>query len=187
VPDRFKSRTGLAFVVDTNFVDDPSPAAAELRTLHEGGWINLSRSDTLVTELLRARDDAQREELIAAASEYVEHRGPAVWGHSRWGTSVWATEEDADLIATVFDILHPDLSMPDTRRNHVRDAMHVATAIRYGLNGFVTRDDGILGKQARIKDRFDGFLVCDPPHALVISRRFAERARASQPTDEEDA
>lgn len=180
VPDRFKNRTGRAFAIDTNFVDDPSPAAAELRTLHEAGWINLSRSDTLVTELLGARDDAHREELISTASEYVEHRGPAIWGRFRWDSSVWPTEEDAERVSTVFEILHPDSSMPDTRRNHVRDAMHVATAIRYGLNGFVTRDDGILAKQAKIKERFNGFVVCDPDQALTISRRRVERARARE-------
>jgi hypothetical protein len=126
VPDRFKSRTGLAFAIDTNFVDDPSPEAAELRSLHDEGWINLSRSDTLVMELHGVKDEAHREELITAASEYVEHRSPLMWGDSPWG-SLWPTEEDADRVATVFEILHPESSMTDVRWNHVRDAMHVAT------------------------------------------------------------
>ena len=88
--------------------------------------------------------------------------------------------QNADRVATVFDILHPDSSMSETRRNHVRDAMHIATAIRYGLNGFITRDTAILGKQAKIKERFDGFLVRDPSGALTISRRFVGRAGISQ-------
>jgi hypothetical protein len=41
---------------------------------------------------------------MAAAGEYVEHRGPAVWNHSWCDSSVFATEEDADRVATVFEI-----------------------------------------------------------------------------------
>jgi predicted nucleic acid-binding protein len=116
----------------------------------------------------------------AVKSRDGRNRGPAIWGHFRWDSSAWPTEEDAERVSTVFEILHPDSSMPDTRRNHVGDAMHVATAIRYGLNGFVTRDDGILAKQAKIKERFNGFVVCDPDQALTISRRGVERARARE-------
>jgi hypothetical protein len=47
-----------------------------------------------------------REELIAAAAEYVEYHGPAVWNHSRWDSSVFADGCAEDRIVPLQRRLH---------------------------------------------------------------------------------
>jgi hypothetical protein len=87
------------------------------------------------TEIAAAPDDKVHS-LTEASAEYPEAVGPMVLGHSRLGFAVLGSEEDADRLDDVFAILFPNVNRIAARKNHIRDAMHVATAIRYGGFGF---------------------------------------------------
>lgn len=180
LPPEHVNRLGVRFYFDNNFVTDDSLAAAALRRYHDEGWIDLWRTDTLDTELADAKDS---ERLMNESSRYVESLGPAVWGHSRWGHSVFASEEDAKRIDHVFAILFPgsdrhDLSTGRARRK-LRDAMHVATAIRYGANGFITRDKrDLVRKSDAIAGAFNGFRIMTPERALAFVERMKARYEA---------
>lgn len=90
-----------------------------------------------------------------------------VWGQSRWDSSVWGSEEDRDRLDDVFAILFPNADRATARNNHIRDAMHVSTAIRYGGFGFITRERRLLNKAAPIAERFHGFCMSSPEDTLA--------------------
>jgi hypothetical protein len=178
VRPEFLQRLGIRFYFDTNFVTDESEAAESLRLMHEDGWINLWRTDTVDTELQGAKDE-KRDGLLAASAPYVESMGPLVLDNSRWDGAVWGNDEDAERIDSVFRILFPDSDRDDhstgRARRKLRDAMHVATSIRYAGSGLVTRDDeDLLSKSAEIAAEFNGFRIMTPEVALA----FAERGRS---------
>ncbi|HEY5014200.1 MAG TPA: hypothetical protein VIK61_16065 [Acidimicrobiia bacterium] len=129
-------RLGLRFYLDTNFVGDGSPAAVELRALHDAGWIGLHRTDTVDTELAGDPDVARRTGLLAMSADYVESFGPLILDHSRLDHAVIGNDDDGARLNAVYAVLFPgsNRSDPSTGRasNKLRDAMHVATAIRYG-------------------------------------------------------
>ncbi|MFF2520225.1 hypothetical protein [Streptomyces sp. NPDC058086] len=106
-------------------------------------------------------------QLTEASAGYPEALGPMVWGQSRWDSSVWGTEEDHARLRDVFAILFPNVDRATARDNHIRDAMHVSTAIRYGGFGFVTRERRLLNKADRIAERFHGFRMWPPEDALT--------------------
>ena len=147
-----------------------------LRSLHEEGWIDLSRTDTMDTELTAAPDEI-RTGLLESSAEYVEVLGPLVFNHSRLDHAVVGNDDDRDLLERVFGTVHPDVEITAARRQHKRDAMHIATTIRYGLNGFITNDRQLLSRADAVKTAFDGFLILSPGAALAISQRQVNKAR----------
>ncbi len=175
VPLEHVGRLEIQYAVDTNFIGDPSPAALRLRELRDGGWIRLVRADVLGTEL-GAAPARLRGQLEAEAARFVELLGPAVVGHSRVDASVVGSAADEQRLAEVLEALFPGSSLPPTSRtaeHNLRDAMHVATAIRYGLNGFLTRDRRVSDGAERIRERFDGFTVGSPESVLpYVERRL---------------
>ncbi len=179
IPPEHVSRLGLMFYVDTNFVDDEAPAAEALRQLHRDGWINLQRTDTLDTELSDASDASKRDSLLRASSGYVESFGPVVVGHSRMGHALIGSEEDGARLDLAYRTLFPSPADPNqsarraTRKQ--RDAMHLATAIRYGCNGFITRDRDFHSKAVVIAATFDDFRVMTPEDASAFVRRVVAR------------
>jgi hypothetical protein len=180
IPTEALERLGLRFYVDTNFVDDPAPAAQSLRERHRHGWINLVRTDTVDTELETAQDPAKRDKLLDASSEYVESLGPVVLDNSRLDHAVLGSDDDEDRLDRVFRILFPDSMRSETStgraRRKVRDAMHVTTAIRYAGTAFITRDEtDLLPKAKAIADAFDGFRIMSPEDALELTERMRAR------------
>ena len=169
VPDYYRSRTSLEFAIDTNTVDDMSAPMVDLRERHRDGWVNLTRTDTLDTELGGASDD-RRASLLKQSRPYVEHFGPMILDHSRLDACVLGTADDEDRFKQVFGILFPGANRQTARRNHIRDA-HVATAIRYGRTGFITNDEGLLKRDEAIRAAFDSFRILSPRAALVLTER----------------
>ncbi|WP_340375933.1 hypothetical protein U5640_12700 [Streptomyces sp. SS7] len=158
--------TALLLFIDTHIIDAVDEASVCLRHLRDEGWINLQRTDALDTELADAPPEKWAQ-LTEASAAYPEALGPMVWGQSRWDSSVWGTEEDHTRLHDVFAILFPNVERATARDNHVRDAMHVSTAIRYGGFGFVTRERRLLNKADRIAERFHGFRMWPPEDALT--------------------
>jgi hypothetical protein len=175
-----EDRLGLRFYIDTNFVTDPSDAATALRTLYNDGWIELIRTDTMDTELRDAKDPAKRSDLLRQSNAYVESFGPLVLGHSRLDFAVLGNDDDGERLAQVYGILFPgsdrfDASMGRAGRK-IRDAMHVATAIRYGANGLITLDGrDLLSKSEAIAAAFNDFKIMTPETALAFVQRMRGR------------
>lgn len=167
--------TGLRFVLDTNSVANPDPTTAavlsELRTLFEAGRIDMVRTDTMDTELGSATGEL-RDQLLSESSQFVELLGPMVLDHSRLGHSVVASAEDGARIDRVYAVLRPNGDRSHANSNDLRDAMHIATAIRYGAGFFVTSDKNVLARRAELRDQFDWFTVLSPADAMALARRF---------------
>lgn len=126
------------------------------------------------TELATASDD-KREALLDQSSQYVEHFGPAIIDESRLGSCVVAGEEDVDRHQRVFRILFPGADPATATLNHFRDAMHVATAIRYGAKGFVTNERRLLNKDSTIRNAFNNFRILSPSDALALGERLVAK------------
>ncbi len=171
MPDEYKSRTALSFVIDTNTVDDMSLEMVRLRDRHTSGWINLTRTDTMDTELGGTSDEEKRERLLAQSRPYVEHFGPIVIDHSRLDFCVVGSSEDEERLGQVFGILFPGVDPRAARRQHTRDAMHIATAIRYAATAFVSKDEDLLKRDAGIRAAFDNFRILSPAAALDLAER----------------
>jgi hypothetical protein len=174
VPPEFQCLTGLMLYIDTNVVDADDPAAADLRRLHQEGWIQLQRTDTVDTELASAPVE-KRDRLLGLSRPYVESLGPMVADHSRADFSVGASDGDGARIRTAYGILHGGAAR--LRDNDLRDAMHVATAIRYGAFGFVTFDKKLLRKADAVRNAFGGFYVLDPSAARLEGMERVRRLR----------
>jgi hypothetical protein len=167
--------SGRHFVLDTHIIDDPSEAAIRLRQLGADGLVYLSRTDTMDTELLGATPDKQPV-LLELSGRFVEHLGPFVLDHSLFDHAVLGGDEDEARLRQVFEILFPHSEWDSVGRQHVRDAMHIATAIRYGADGFVTNERRLLRAKRTIQDAFNGFLLVDPAGAVTIVDRLTTRA-----------
>jgi hypothetical protein len=181
-----RNTLGLLLYVDNNFIGDPSDAAESLRTFNREGWINLGRTDTVDTELADAKDPVKLAGLLEESATYVESLGPAVFGHSRFDHATFAGEEDIDRIDAVYAILFPGSDQHDSStgraRRKLRDAMHIATAIRYGGTVFVTRDhDDLVTKSDAIAAAFNGFTIKTPEGALAFVQRVKARYHQRNP------
>jgi hypothetical protein len=181
---RRENRTGLTFAIDNHIVDGTTPAEIELRRLHTEGWIELVLTDVTRTEWLAANPEKRRQ-LEDLAIGYVEYHGPMVLGQSRLGSAVLGSSEDQGRLERVFAALVPGTDLKSGRTQDVRDAMNVATAIRYGTNGFITRDGigkdrGVLHSADAIRAAFDDFSILSPERALAFVERTMRRWQALQ-------
>lgn len=167
---------GLGFIVDTNVIDDESPASAALRAHASAGRIRLSRTDVVDTELAGAPPE-KRAQLLERSAELDEYLGPLVLDHSRLGYAVVGGAADEERLERVFRILHPGGDRQKPGSHDLRDAMHVATAIRYGADGFITLDKGILRKREALVEAFPNFSVFEPLAAVEFVERMLERAQ----------
>jgi hypothetical protein len=168
--------TGLTLYMDTHILDAQEDVSNQLKRMWQEGWIVLQRTDVMDTEIAAA-PDCKVQSLTEASAEYPEALGPMVLGHSRLDFSVVGSEEDADRLDDVFAILFPNVNRATSRKNHIRDAMHVATAIRYGGFGFITRERRLLNKAERIAERFQGFRLWTPEQALAEAASRIRNAR----------
>lgn len=136
----------LMLFFDTNLIGTVARPKRFLDRLHTTGCIAIVVSDAIDTELADAPGD-RYESLAEDAAKYGRAPGVAVLGHSRLGSSVWAGAGDVALMDQLRAIVRPGITdWADTRRQHVRDVMHLHAAIRYGASAFVTGDGHLLKK-----------------------------------------
>ncbi|WP_405011677.1 hypothetical protein [Kitasatospora sp. NBC_01539] len=169
-PLRGRNLIALYMFIDTNTLigavhrDDAD--TRELFRLWEEGWIGLARTDTMNTERLEGQDEATQAEREEEAADFPEAFGPFVFDNSRLDASVFASEEDGQRIQDAFAILFPSASWETVRKNSRRDAMHVATAARYGGHAFVTNEKDLLKKDEQIAAAL-GIRIWSPKDALA--------------------
>jgi hypothetical protein len=175
LPSTPVSKLGLRFVVDTNAVDDQSAEMAELRQMWRDGWIELTRTDTVDTELAQREDPEHRAHLLSLSGEMIEQFGPLVLGHSRLGFCVLGGDQESEEWDRLWDVMYPGRDRTTARKNDIRDAMHVATAMRYGLNTLITSDKALLKKADVVKAAYNGFSILAPAQALAFALRMLTR------------
>ena len=164
-------------MVDTNFFPiSRSPARRDLWSYFQKGAIRLASTDVMGTELARDLDPDRRFMLEAQAGELPEFLGPAVYGHSRFGHSVFAAPRDEKLLDEVIGLLFDGKARRDLSEHDVRDAMHVATSARYGFDAFVTEDRNIHRRDARVRDSLH-LRLWTPEQALGLVTRVEHRRR----------
>lgn len=172
--------TGLRWFLDVNVID--SDDAADLRRLHDLGWVWLSVTDTAHVEAMQKADTYER--LLPHFAPYDIARGVLTLGHSVLGMAVLGGDDDEADARAVYAAVWPHGNYETdgqmvTRagKNRYRDAMHVATSVRYNGTGFVTRDVGILESAERVAAAFDGFAVLNIADATERSIARARHVR----------
>jgi len=162
-------------MIDTHMLDKGGQAGDLLRRAESEEWVCFHVADTLLTELSDVRDDSRREELLDLASTHSISMGPMVLDHSLLGLSVLGSDEDALRIAHVHQILwsrdwpsdgHEVEKGNRTAKTRSRDTLHVANAIRYAYDAFVTHDRRVYEAQERVRAAYPGLQIMSPSQAL---------------------
>ena len=162
------------------FVEAQRSALEKLIELYHQGKVALAQTDTVGVERDKVplvQTDAvgfeQEEGELVALQRRLESvgllivHGPRITGHSKMETSVAASPEDHTRIERVLEIVHPQaVDHSDPSDNDVRDAMHIATAVRYCYQGFVTTDKAVLKAAKTIATEFGGFQLMLPSQAV---------------------
>jgi hypothetical protein len=174
-----ENRLSIRFVVDTHLIDNQSTEMVLLRTLDSEGWIQLLRTDVVDTELSQIADDQKRQRLMSISGQMQEQLGVMVLGHSRLDHCVLGSDNDSEAFNRVWSILSPGRDRRTADRRHVRDAMAVWTAMRYGADAFLTldgsgKDPGLLHRANDLRDQL-GFTMMTPAKALTYVQRRKQR------------
>jgi hypothetical protein len=126
-----------------------------LLALRREGRVEVVKTDTVDTERIDGVVEAGATRRILETAGIVELHGPGVLGHSRGDHSVYASHEDDTRIDRLLAALFPgsDRYATDRTSSHnLRDAMHIATAVRYGCGVFVTTDERLLKRSGVMQD-----------------------------------
>lgn len=142
------------------------------------------KTDTVDTERTEGASADIAAERILETAGTLEVLGPAVLDHSRWDHFVFAGEDDDDRINRVLEVLFPGSDRRGTDRtsiHNLRDAMHVATAIRYGFNVFVTTDTRLLKHAAAVQAQWNIEILSPTEAVRWVERRIEnERIRSTR-------
>lgn len=125
------------------------PSIERLLQLRREARIEIVKTDTVDTERIDGVTDATATARILETAGIIELHGPAVLNNSRFDHSVYASDEDNSRIDLILASLFPGSDRHGTDRNaihNLRDAMHIATAVRYGFDVFVTTENRLLKK-----------------------------------------
>lgn len=143
----------ISVYIDTNCVNarQSNTALNQLEKLYQEEKILIETTDTFETELLEGKGYSRG---LKKALNYVFSFGPGVVGHSRVGYCIVGSEEDDRRLGRVLEIVFGRKLRKDYSRNQIRDAMHLATTIRYGGMYFVTQDRSLLEETETIRKEF---------------------------------
>lgn len=150
--------------IDTNCLNEnqDDPNLNELEKLESENKLSIERADVMDTEML----EGKFEKGLTKSSKYLEAFGPAVFDHSRWNHSVFASDQDAINFTQIIFCLFGKRKREEYRKQQIRDAMHLTTAAKYGANYFLTKDKKILAKSQQLK-QLTGVTVCSPKDCLA--------------------
>lgn len=168
----------------TDRMEDQLAAIEQLIEYRKEHRVELAKTDTVDTERTEGVAPSAAAARIAETAEFIEVLGIAVVGHSRWDHAVFGNDDDSDQFGRMFDTLFPngDRNATDrTSMHNVRDAMHVATTIRYGYDVLVTTDDKLLKRSPVIQSDLN-IEILRPTEAVrwVEVRIERERRRATR-------
>jgi hypothetical protein len=174
--ERFQTpHTVARLVLDTSDVIEWNKFPSEyqeLETLYEQCRVFLAKTDVVDTEL-----DPEKNEMVGghflASIKYLELLGPVVLGHSRLDHSILASDEDVERLDRVKEIIGIRQISERYAKHDLRDAMHIATAIRYGYNGLITRDKRLEKHNDQFLFEF-GFRIMNVESAVAYVRNLVD-------------
>jgi hypothetical protein len=144
----------ISVYIDTNCINarEDNSAINKLEKFYEQDLILIEKTDTLDTELARGAGypKGQRK-----AMNYIESYGPAVIGYSRLGFSTVGNDADDKRHGRILEILWGKKIRSAYSKSEMGDAMHIATAARYGGTYFITNEKKLLIKSEEIKTEFN--------------------------------
>ncbi len=174
--ERFQTpHTVARFVLDTSDVIqwDKFPSEyQELETLYEQRRVFLAKTDLVDTEL-DTEKNVMVGNLFLASIKYLELIGPVVLEHSCLDHSFLASEEDVKRLDRAKEIIGIRQISERYAKHDLRDAMHIATAIRYGYNGFITRDKRLEKHNDQFLSEF-GFRIMNVESAVAYVRNLVD-------------
>ena len=144
----------------------------ELENLHEQCRVFLAKTDVVDTEL-DLEKNAMEEGHFLASVKFLELHGPIVLDHSRLHHAVLGSDEDVQLLGRVKEIIGIRVISERAAKHDLRDAMHIATSIRYGYDGLITRDGRILKRHDQFLREF-GFRVMNVQGAVSYINALIE-------------
>lgn len=163
-------------MIDTHMIDKGGEAGDILRRLSDEGWVKFDLADTGIVEINEASDKQKRADLIEQAATHAVSLGPMVLDSSMLGLCVVASEEDVLRIPFVHSLIWRT-SYEDDGRAHaignksakarVRDTLHVANAVRYNYEVFITNDRRVLSASNRVRKAFPTLRIMAPRDAVL--------------------
>jgi hypothetical protein len=168
--------TVARFVLDTTDVigrwSSPSDYS-ELERLRNEYRVVLAKTDVADTEL-----DPDKNFIFGgnfmASIDLLELHGPVVSGHSRIGHSVFGSAKDEIRLERIKSFVKVRETSVRSKKHDIRDAMHIATAIRYGFSGLITGDIRLLNLDQRFSQDF-GFRIFNVVDAVSFAHRLIEK------------
>lgn len=168
--DFFRSPHTLArYVLDTCIVIDFASSSQEfqkLRALYSQRRLMLAKTDVVNTERSVSGHQPDGVEFLSGM-DLLEIHGPAVLGHSRLGHSVHAGTEDQERLLKIQTILTAGRRSNRAIEHDLRDAMHLAAAIRYRYDGMITSEKRLLRIDAVLKREY-GFHVATVAEVVTL-------------------
>jgi predicted nucleic acid-binding protein len=137
----------------------------ELQVLHEQFRVSLAKTDVVDTELNPERNVIEEGHFLTSV-KFLELHGPVVLDHSRLDHSVLASDEDVQRLGRVKEIIGVRVISERAAKHDLRDAMHIATSIRYGYDGFITRDERLLKYHDQFHSEY-GFRIMNHGEAVA--------------------
>ena len=166
--ERFRTpHTVARLVLDTSDVIawyQSPPEYQKLEALNQQFRVFLAKTDVVDIELDPEKNVTDRGHFLVSI-DFLELHGPLVIGHSRLGHSVLASQEDDQRLDRVREIIGIRAKSERNAKHDLRDAMHIATSIRYGYDGFITRDGRLLKRHGQFLREF-GFRVMNHEDAV---------------------
>lgn len=130
---------------------------SDLEVLYEQRRIFLAKTDVVDTEL-----DPNKEVMVEghflSSVDFLELHGPAVLNHSRCDHAILASDEDVKRLDRVKEIVGIRTTSERSATHDLHDAMHIATSIRYGYDGFITGEKRLIGRNDQFLSEF-GFRI----------------------------
>jgi len=157
--------SSISIYVDTNCINarQNEKHLNKLEELYDREKILIEKTDTLDTEL---QEGDSYPKGLKKSLKYIESFGSAVLGHSRLNFCQLADEIDEKRLTRVLAILWGEKPRSVYSKNEIRDAMHIATAIRYGGTYFITEENALLNKATKIQKEFN-IKIRKPKSCLV--------------------
>ena len=100
------------------------------------------------TERTGGQDDSMPDKRREEIHDLPEYLSGFVLDHSRLDSAVLGSAQDVGLMERLRAVLFPGVkNWSKVRDNHVRDVMHVHTAVRYATTPFVTGEKHLCSRE----------------------------------------
>lgn len=162
--------SSISVYIDTNCINarQKDHYINDLEKLFQEEKIIIEKTDTLDTELQEGYKKG-----LEKSDNYIESFGDAVWGHSRWDYSQWADDVDERRLTRILEIFWGLKNIPYYSKSEIRDALHIATAAKYGGTYFITKEKALLMRHNVIRFEFS-IRILNPRDCLdAVLKRLA--------------